>query len=93
MTPKVPEENWRPMTDDERTMALALGKCRFAPATVTKRFARDFAEHAKSPEARVTEKQMAFLRRAVHTFRRQIPAPVVKLAESGRVLRAGEETP
>lgn len=39
----------RPMTDDERRMAIALGRCRFVPATFDKRFANALAARAELP--------------------------------------------
>lgn len=72
----------RLMTDDEREFAVALGACRFVPGTVTKRFAQDMARLAETPDSQITEKQAAFLRRAIHTFRRQINPRLVALAET-----------
>ena len=60
-------------------MAIALGNCRFAPATSAKRFARHVSAAARA-DGVLTDPQAALLRKLVVSYRRQIPAEVVALA-------------
>lgn len=84
------------MTDDERTLARALSRCTFVPATATKRFARDMGDRAamdESPE--LTPKQKKYLYEAVIRFRRQIPGDTVALAfrlNAMRIAAAQQDT-
>jgi hypothetical protein len=68
---------YRPMTEDERTMALALGPMRvtYLPATLSERFGRDISSAAETT-GEITERQAACLRRQVWTYRRQLPEAV-----------------
>lgn len=80
--PKREPAVWRPMTADEREMALCLGRCRFSPGSFQKRFAHQVSSQAMLGElAKITEKQASLLRKQVWHFRRQIPGRVVALAE------------
>lgn len=75
--PKEHEEPERtPMTDDERAVALALGKVNYLPASWDKRFGRDMAALAQQPDAALTEPQRTSLWRLRHRYRRQIPTNV-----------------
>lgn len=72
---------WRAMTADEVTMALALGRCSFVPATFDKRFAGALWSRAKYvTEPQITAREAALLRVKVHRYRRQLPSDVVRLA-------------
>lgn len=70
----------RPMTPDEVLMASKLGGCSFSPGTSVKRFARELGAVAHGDEPTITLKQAAFLRKMVHSYRRQIPKAVVAIA-------------
>ena len=70
------------MTDDQKTLAKALGRAVFFPGSATKKFARDMALCAVmecAPE--LTTKQAEYLRTAVIRYRRQMSGEVVALAE------------
>lgn len=69
-----------PMSDEEREMARHLGRCRFAPATSAKRFAFAIAARAEHDDPEISDREAAYLRSLVYTFRRQIPSDVVTLA-------------
>ena len=77
----------RPMTDDEKAMALAIEppKVSYVPGIPTKRFARDIAAEARSENPHITTGQASYLRAVVVRFRRQIPASVVELARKPMV--------
>lgn len=68
------------MTEAERRMARALGRCRFLPGSPPKRFARQVAAEAEREDAQLTGPQARWLRSLVQRYRRQIPADVVALA-------------
>lgn len=70
----------RPMSSEEREMALHLSRCRFLPGSAAKRFARDIGFEAEHDDPTITERQAAYLRSTVYTYRRQIPRDVVSLA-------------
>lgn len=70
---------YRPMSADERTMAIALGAVTMIPGLPSKRFARDLAATAES-FGTITEKQASALRSLVVRYRRQIPVAIVALA-------------
>jgi hypothetical protein len=72
--PKAPKKptTRRPMTPGERSDALALGMCRFAPATFDKRFARDLRARAQDKEPLITDAQAVVLARLAHRYRKQI---------------------
>lgn len=72
----------RPMTDDERRMAIALGRCSFVPATAAKRFARKIAARAQLPEPKVSPGEADLLRRLTKRYRRQIAPDVVALSDT-----------
>lgn len=72
------------MTEDERRMAIALGGCKFPPASPPKRFARDMAAEAAFDDAVITEGQAEWLRVLVQRYRRQLPDDVVALARQVR---------
>lgn len=63
---------WRPMTEPERAMARALGRCSYQPASMAKRFARDLAGQAEMAEPKITDKQLVLLRSFITKYRRQI---------------------
>lgn len=70
------------MTENEKTIARALGACCFMPGIATKCFARDMALAAGQPEPRpLTPAQRRYLLTAAVRYRRQIAAAVVALAE------------
>lgn len=70
------------MTEDQKTLARALATVTFVPGIATKRFAREMAARASTPDANpITPAQAEYLRTAVIRFRRNIPADVVALAE------------
>ena len=62
----------RPWTDEERRLACALGRCRYAPATFEKRFARDTSRLAADPDSLITPKQALQLRKQAHRYRKQL---------------------
>lgn len=62
----------QPMTDDEKQAALLLDRCTFPVASFNKRFARNIASTARSPEPMVTERQSRTLWKLFYMFRRQI---------------------
>lgn len=77
---------YRPLTEKERAIALALGRCRFLPASTDKRFALDMAERAAHATSEITEKQAAFLADMAWRYRRQLPPeirPTVRPVPSG----------
>ena len=77
------EKHRTPMTDLDRRAAECLHGCVFVPGTATKRFARDMAALARSPDAAITEAQRAYLFTACHRFRRQISdREILLLAEA-----------
>ena len=61
-------------------MARCLSRCHFVPGTPAKRFARDIGCEAENEEPEITERQAAYLRTLIYTYRRQIPRDVVSLA-------------
>lgn len=61
-------------------MATALGDCRFVPGSNAKRFAHGIADRAATDNPTISEREAAYLRSCVYTFRRQIPRDVVSLA-------------
>lgn len=63
---------YRRFTDKERELALALGRCRFLPASTEKRFCLDMASKAHLITAELTEKQAAFLALMAWRYRRQL---------------------
>lgn len=70
------------MSNEEKQMAIALGRCVFLPGSPPKRFARDMAANARSENPKpLTEKQASWLRKLVHNYRRQIPQAIVALAK------------
>lgn len=78
---------WRKMTKDEQRMATALGRCRFSPGSWQKRFARHLYAQAIASEPIISAKQAELLRKVVVSWRRQIPKPIVDLAE-GKEIRS-----
>lgn len=68
---------WRPMTEAEQDMAIALSHCTFPPGTNQKRFARNLAAQAQLDEPQITDRQRAYLHQMVHRYRRQIPTEVL----------------
>lgn len=64
--------NWRDATPLELQAMHALSRCRFAPATAAKRFARSMGWQASAAKPEITDKQAALLWKYCHTFRRQI---------------------
>jgi hypothetical protein len=70
----------RPMNDDERRMAIALGRCSFVPGTFDKRFARKIAARAEIHEPKISLGEADLLRRLTRRYRRQIAEAVVALA-------------
>ena len=85
MTSKRQPAVWRPMTEDERKLALLLAAKSFTPGTADKRFARDIAQQAALEK--ITDKQAAWLRRLVHKYRRQFRAEDVPEAERHLLVR------
>lgn len=65
----------RPATDSELALITALQGCRFPPASFSKRFAREL------DPARVTDGQVAQVRRLVTKFRRQISPTAIHEAD------------
>lgn len=71
------------MTDNEKTIARALGACCFTPGHATKRFAKDMAACATQEQPySLSPAQRRYLLTATVRYRRQIPAEVVALAEA-----------
>lgn len=68
---KRPPAVFRPMTDLEHALALALSGCRFCPASMSKRFARQLRTQADTTRA-ITDRQARLLHILAYTFRRQI---------------------
>lgn len=69
------------MTDQERSMAKALGQCSFLPGTFDKRYAGVFAFEAKRDQPEITEKEAELLRRMTYRYRRQIDPAIVALSQ------------
>jgi hypothetical protein len=68
------------MSPRQIAIATALGRCSFPPATAAKRFARDTAALAASaPHHVLTPRQVAYLLRLAHRFRRQLTARISEL--------------
>lgn len=85
------------MTENEKTIARALGACTFPPGIATKRFAKDMAACAVQEQRfDLSPAQRRYLLTAAVRYRRQIPAEVVALAEAelrsdaGMPARAGQ---
>jgi len=68
---KRPPAVFRPMTDPEHALALALSGCRFCPASMSKRFARQLRTQAETNRT-ITDRQARLLHILAYTFRRQI---------------------
>jgi len=64
------------MTDEEKQVAQALARCRFAPATWDKRFARDIA-HMNL----ITERQAEMLRKTAYRYRRTLGDKWIEIRE------------
>lgn len=70
------------MSNVEKQMAIAIGRCTFPPGLPAKRFAREMAANAQSESPKpLTERQATWLRKLVHNYRRQIPPAIVALAK------------
>ncbi|RYF74078.1 MAG: hypothetical protein EOO29_25790 [Comamonadaceae bacterium] len=79
------------MTDNEKTIARALGACCFTPGHATKRFAKDMATCATQEQPyQMSPAQRRYLLTAAVRYRRQIPAEVVALAEAELHVGAGQ---
>lgn len=62
------------MTENEKIIALALGVCRYLPASFEKRFARDLSAIAKNnPDYELSERQKEQLYNQLKSYRGQIP--------------------
>jgi hypothetical protein len=72
----------RPMTDDERRMAIALGRCRFLPATFDKRFAFKLATRAELQAPKISLGEADLLRRLTKRYRRQLSPAIVALGRT-----------
>lgn len=71
------------MTPAQISMATALARVTFTPASNTKRFARDMADLAtQKPDHPLTQRQAQYLAEAVVRYRRQIAADIVALARA-----------
>lgn len=71
------------MTENEKTIARALGACTFPPGIATKRFAKDMATCAAQEQPyQMSPAQRRYLLTAAVRYRRQIAAEVVALAEA-----------
>lgn len=71
------------MTPAQISMATALARVTFTPASNTKRFARDMADLAtQKPDHPLTQRQAQYLAEACVRYRRQIPAEVVAMARA-----------
>lgn len=79
---------WRDATELEKAAMFALTKCRFAPATAVKRFARSMGAeldrpHRTQPDGTpwplsgITDRQAALLWKYCHHYRKQITDPYV----------------
>lgn len=64
---------YRPMTDTEHTLALALARCTLPVASFVKRFARDLRAQAEVSRS-ITDRQARQLLIQAYRFRRQFPA-------------------
>lgn len=65
---------WRPMSSDERMMAIALGGCSMPCASSQKRFRNTLWDQAHEAEPRITDAQLGYLRLMLRRFRRQVRA-------------------
>lgn len=71
------------MTENEKTMAIALAACTFCPGINTKRFAKNMAWRAERDDSSpLTPRQAEYLRAAVIRFRRQIDPAIVEMARA-----------
>lgn len=70
----------RPMTDDDRILARALGRCSLGADQFARRFVRLTVARADLPDGQITEPGAAALRRLAIKYRRQLPPHVVALA-------------
>lgn len=69
------------MTAAEISIAEALSRCTFLPASWDKRFCRQMGEQAKRrPDLDLTDRQVAWLLRLAHKYRRQLPTRVIEAA-------------
>lgn len=74
---------WRRATHYEERAMIALSGCKFAPATMVKRFARsmryqyDKAQNASELFVRITDRQAALLWKYCWHYRRQIKDSIV----------------
>jgi hypothetical protein len=64
------------MSDRERELAIALGKCRFPGACFSKRFAATMKARAEQVGT-LTERQATRLEVQAYIYRRQIPAHLI----------------
>lgn len=69
---------WRPMTEREVELATALTRCRFAPATFDKRFARTIGEQAQTTARLISPRQSSTLLKVAIRYRRQLVAMGVR---------------
>lgn len=61
------------MTPAQIEAAIALEKCTFLPGSYEKKFARGMAAIATSePGRELTDKQLAYLEKLLHRYRRQL---------------------
>jgi len=73
--PKWSNPERRLMTSAEVDLAIALHRCRYAPATFEKRFAADMSHRAvHEVHPTITEKQAAVMQRMAHRYRKQLAA-------------------
>lgn len=73
---------FRPMTAEERVAALGLERVRMAPEI--RSLATSLTRQAKARATTITDKQAASLWRLCWTYRRQLPADIVRDAQSAR---------
>jgi len=79
------------MTDNEKTIARALGACTFPLGVATKRFAKDMAACATQEQPySLSPAQRRYLLTAAVRYRRQISPEVVALAEAELHVGAGQ---
>lgn len=76
------------MSPLERARALALGQCRFSPATFSKRFAKDMMAQARAEEPTITERQAFRLTVQVYIYRRQVERIAGQMLVRGEIEKA-----
>lgn len=82
---------YRPMTDQEQALALALspGRIRYRVGSGDKRFAREMSAVAATENPEITAPQALYLLKLKHRYRRQLPRENVSRETDSKGLSDG----